>query len=134
LPSVAAGGAPLSLLIDRVELSDEQNLLIVCVAYRQRAFPLLWCELGHRGACTQAEQIALLKGIRKWIPKGATVYVAADREFRGVGLARWIAQQHWSYVLRLKCDTRVEAEKGIWPRLDQLDLRRGQLRLEPTLQ
>ncbi len=126
LKCLAEAGAPLRLLIDRVEVENRQNLLIVCVAYRQRAFPLLWHQLGHRGASTQQEQIALLAEIRKWIPQSASVYVIGDREFRGVTLAAWLQKQHWYFVLRVKGNTRVCVKGGLWPQLQQLGLRRGQ--------
>lgn len=126
LQTLHAAGAPLRLLMDRVEVENRFNLLVVCVAYRHRAFPLLWKELGHAGCSTLAEQTALLQQVQRWVPPGAEVIVVADREFRSVRLAEWLQKRHWHFVLRLKCDTHIEVRPGEWQRLDALGLSRGQ--------
>ena len=115
-------GVPLRLLLDRTEVEGRFNLLVVAVAFRRRAFPLLWVELGHAGCCSFREQRLLLGRVRAWIPEGARVIVigVGDREFRSTQLARWIVRQGWEFVLRLKCDTRVEVRPGRWVRLDEL--------------
>lgn len=128
LETLAATSGSLRLLVDRVEVKGRLNLLIVCVAFRSRAFPLFWYELGHAGASTQKEQIALLKRIKPWIPPETLVFVIADREFRGMNLACWIRRQSWHYVLRLKCDTKINLGDGNWQRLDSLGLKRGERR------
>jgi len=128
LQTLVHAGAPLRLLVDRTEIEARYNLLVVAVAFRRRAFPLLWVELGHAGCCDLAEQRRLLRQVREWIPVGAQVIVIGDREFRSTRLAQWIAAQGWEFVLRLKCDTRVETAPGRWVRLDQLGLEPGERR------
>ena len=79
LRTLLAAGAPLRLLLDRTEVEGRFNLLLVVLAFRRRAFPLLWVELGHEGTCNFREQRRLLKQVQAWIPAGARVIVIGDR-------------------------------------------------------
>src|SRR4051794_8139070 len=41
---------PVHLLLDRVVLTDTQNVLVVSVAFRRRSVPLIWRILAHSGS------------------------------------------------------------------------------------
>ena len=100
LQRLAAGGARIHLTIDRTEWGDF-NILYICVGWRGRALPLLWCMLGP-GASSFAEQKALLAVVASWLPTRANVLLLGDREFGTGVLAQWALGQGWGVCLRLR--------------------------------
>jgi hypothetical protein len=53
------------------------------------------------------------------------IIVLGDREFCSIKLANWLREQKVQFCLRLKKSEFVEAEKGIWRELDELELKPG---------
>src|SRR4051795_4697219 len=53
------------LLLDRVVLSDTQNVLVVSVGFRRRSVPLVWRLLTHSGSSTLKDQQQLLRAAAK---------------------------------------------------------------------
>jgi hypothetical protein len=100
LHRLAAGGARIHLTLDRTEWGDF-NILYVCVGWRGRALPLLWCMLGP-GASSFVEQKELLAVVAKWLPTRADVLLLGDREFGTGVLAQWALRQGWGVCLRLR--------------------------------
>jgi hypothetical protein len=100
LQRLATGRARIHLTVDRTEWGDF-NLLYVCVGWRGRALPLLWCTLGP-GASSFAEQKALLEVVASWLPMRADVLLLGDREFGTGVLAHWALRQGWGVCLRLR--------------------------------
>jgi hypothetical protein len=100
LRRLVAGGARVHLTLDRTEW-DAFNILYVCVGWRGRALPLLWCMLGP-GASSFVEQKALLAVVAQWLPTRADVLLLGDREFGTGVLAQWALHQGWGVCLRLR--------------------------------
>lgn len=51
--------AELVLILDRTEVADRFNVLMLAVGFRGRAIPLSWDVLSHQGACCFEEQQSL---------------------------------------------------------------------------
>ena len=96
------------LIVDGTKIGFEHQLLIVCLAYRQRAIPIAWTWVKHvRGHSTAGKQLALLAYVRKLLPKGAAVFLVGDSEFGPVEVLRQLDHWRWFYVLRQKANTHV---------------------------
>lgn len=121
LQQVSRGGKRrLVLVLDRSLVNDTVNLLWVAVAFEGRALPLGWVEVEHEGSSDLALQQELLRWVWRCVPLGAEVVVVADREFRSIHLATWIAQQlQWHYILRCQAGTWLEVD-GTWVKAGDL--------------
>jgi len=99
------------LIVDGSKIGFQHQLLIVCLAYHQRAIPIAWTWVKHvRGHSTASKQLALLGYVRKLLPSGAGVFLVGDNEFGSVAVLRQLDQWRWFYVLRQKTSTHVWLE------------------------
>jgi hypothetical protein len=55
-------GQRVQLLIDRVLLRDQHNILVVSVGFRRRSLPLIWRALAHRGSSSLTDQQTAPRG------------------------------------------------------------------------
>src|SRR3712207_9151489 len=69
-----------SLVIDRILLQDQHNILVVSVGFRRRSIPLAWKALPHRGASGLDDQQALLTEALKLLPERVRVTIHGDRK------------------------------------------------------
>lgn len=118
----------LRLLVDGSKVGFGHQLLLVAVAYRKRAIPLVWTWVkSQRGHSSAWKQMALLKYVHELIPAGSQVIVVGDSEFGAVEVQKLLKKWHWQYVLRQKGSDLVK-RKGCrtWQRLDQLVRQPGQ--------
>src|SRR5215470_4703414 len=83
-------GQRVHLLLDRVVLTDTQNVLVVSVGFRRRSLPLTWQILPHQGSSSLAAQQKVLRQAAKLLPAGVRITVQADSEFRSQQLFRWL--------------------------------------------
>jgi len=98
---LAAG--EIRLIIDGSKVGFGHQLLMVAIAYRRRAIPLVWTWVkGSRGHSTVQKQLALLGYVRSLIPAGCSVLLVGDAEFGEVAVQKQLAKWHWHYVLRQK--------------------------------
>lgn len=84
------------------------NILMLSINIYGAAIPIFWIELGHKG-CSDTEQRKQL--INKFITlfgKDKISYLLADREFVGNDWFDYLFQENINFVIRLKCNTRVE--------------------------
>ena len=95
------------LLLDRVVLTDTQNVLVVSVGFRRRSLPLVWHILPHQGSSSLAAQQKLLRQAAKLLPAGVRITVQADSEFRSQQLFRWIRNRRWNAILGIRGNTPV---------------------------
>ena len=96
------------LIVDGSKIGFGHQLLIVSLAYRKRAIPIVWTWVKHvKGHSGASKQLALLAYVRKLLPAGAAVFLVGDREFGSVAFLRQLDQWHWFYALRQKADTCV---------------------------
>jgi hypothetical protein len=96
-----------SVLIDRVILNDQFNVLAVSAAFRHRSVPLHWEVLEHEGASGADEQIAALQAGIAALPADVRVTVQGDGEFRSIDLFRWARQRGYHAILGLSSATYV---------------------------
>lgn len=91
--------------IDRTQWKTN-NLLMVSVIWKKRAFPVYWQFLEKAGSSNLQEQIAVIRPVLKLL-KDYEVVVIGDREFRSVELAYWLKKKKVYFALRQKQDTYI---------------------------
>jgi hypothetical protein len=90
------------LLIDRVLLRDQHNILVVSVGFRRRSIPLVWRALAHRGSSSLTDQQELLQTAVKLLPAGVRISVHGDSEFRSRELFSWLRGQGYDAMLGIR--------------------------------
>jgi hypothetical protein len=93
-------GTQVIVALDRTQWK-ENNLFVVSVIWKKRAWPIYWQFLEHKGSSNLAQQQALLRPVFRLL-KSYKIVVIGDREFRSVELAYWLKQQKVYFALRLK--------------------------------
>jgi len=127
LAAATAAGQPIRLIVDGTCIGSSHQLLIVSLAFRRRALPLVWTWVRYRrGHSTAAKQIALLKYIHALVPVGTVVKLVGDSEFGAVEVLRCLDEWSWRYVLRQtgKHQVRLTAT-DCWQRFDALAQKMG---------
>lgn len=113
----------LIVVIDRTQWR-ELNLLMVSIIWHQRAIPLFWQFLPHKGNSNLAQQQALIQTILPLL-KDYKVTVLGDREFCSIALAQWLSNQGLSLCLRLRRSEYIRSENEFSQQLQQLGLKPG---------
>jgi len=98
------------LLLDRVVLTDTQNVLLVSLAFRHRSLPLVWHVLPHQGSSSLSAQQKLLRAAAKLLPARVRITVQADSEFRSQQLFGWIRRRKWNAILGIRGNTPVTTD------------------------
>lgn len=111
-PLVQAGlhgltGQRVQLLIDRVLLRNQHNILVVSVGFRRRSIPLVWQALPHRGASGFEQQQALIQAAVALLPPRVRISVHGDSEFRSRVLFGWLRAQGYDALLGLRGEVRI---------------------------
>lgn len=111
-PLVQAGlhgltGQRVPVLIDRVLLRNQHNILVVSVGFRRRSIPLVWQALPHRGCSNLADQQTLIESAVALLPPRVRISVHGDCEFRSRALFRWLREQGYDAMLGVRSDTRI---------------------------
>jgi hypothetical protein len=92
-------GQRVQLLIDRVLLRNQHNILVVSIGFRRRSIPLVWQALPHRGSSNLADQQALIEAAVALLPARVGVSVHGDSEFRSQALYAWLRTQGYDAML-----------------------------------
>lgn len=92
-------GQRVQLLIDRVLLRDQHNILVVSVGFRRRSIPLCWKALSHRGSSNLEERKELLQAAVNLLPTGVRLSVHGDSEFRTTAFFAWLRSQGYDVML-----------------------------------
>ena len=92
-------GQKVQLLIDRVLLRDQHNILVVSIGFRRRSIPLAWKALEHRGSSSLEERKELLQAAIRLLPPGVRISVHGDSEFRTTALFAWLRSQGYDVML-----------------------------------
>jgi hypothetical protein len=121
-------GREYRLIVDGSKVGFGHQFLVVTLAYRWRAIPLVWMwVLSSRGHSTSGRQLALLNYIHKFLPADASVLLLGDSEFGAVEVLKQLDQWGWKYVLRQKGSHLVrENEQSPWISLGSLLEKAGQ--------
>lgn len=105
--------APWVITMDRTDWylgNTPLNLLVIGIAYRGVAFPLLWTVLEKKGRSDTSERIALLGEFGRVFGYRAIAYLCADREFIGrdwfahCARSRWTSASGCARTLRSRMD------------------------------
>lgn len=83
------------------------NILVLAVAYRGIAIPLIWACLNKKGNSNTKERITLLERFIKLFGKERIAYLTADREFRGHDWLRFLVSEQIPFRVRIPNNTRV---------------------------
>ena len=102
-------GQRVQLLIDRVLLRDQHNILVVSVGFRRRSIPLVWRALEHRGSSSLTDQQELIQTAVKRLPRGVRISVHGDSEFRSRELFDWLRRQGYDAMLGIRGELWVYA-------------------------
>lgn len=127
----------LRIQIDRVQIKTRQNVLMMSVWYRNRAIPLAWICLSHRGHSKQADWEELMDYLAQILPAEKQVIVLADREFGNPARLRYVLKMGWDYAVRLKGNCNFYdpswGQPFDWWQLNQISPRQGNRYAIPDL-
>jgi hypothetical protein len=126
-------GREIELIMDQTDLDDRFPLLFVALAFRKRAIPLLWRLLPHEGCSGVLEQTKLLTAVARLLPTDTRIVLMADREYGSVGLFRFLHQQGWSFVIRMKKDIWCQIANGRRFQIGEIPLRPGTINFEDNV-
>lgn len=97
------------LVVDGTRVSFHHQLLMVSIAYRRRAIPIVWTWVKSKnGHSSGIKQLALLAYVRKLIPEHVRVSVVGDCEFGSVPVLAQLDTWVWEYVIRQASDTLID--------------------------
>lgn len=106
-------GQKVHLLLDRVVLTDTQNVLAVSVGFRRRSVPLVWRILPHQGSSTLRDQQQLLRAAVKLLPPRVRITVHADSEFRNQKLFDWLRKRRWNAIVGIRGNVHVTTDPAV---------------------
>lgn len=124
LLAAAAKMGEIRLIVDATKVGFGHQLLIVSLAYRKRALPIVWTWVrGRVGHSSSFKQLALLAYVYRLLPEGARVLLVGDCEFGAVEVLRHLDRWQWWYVLRQPASHLLDLTvHGHWQRFgDVLD-------------
>lgn len=85
----------------------EINILMIGVAYRGLAFPVLWKLLGKAGNSNTDERIALTRRLLRLLDPGHIKALVADREFIGARWLGFLIEHDICFVIRIRENARI---------------------------
>jgi len=120
-------GQTVYLILDPTDLDADHCTVMIMLAYRGRALPVIWKNLeiapGAIGPCVTE----LFAELRSWLPEGSQVFLLADREFHGVEMLELIGAQGWTPVVRGMGTTSVTLADGTRHAMNDLTPPVGQM-------
>jgi hypothetical protein len=91
LERAAAGGEPLSLILD--QMSERHQVLMLALRWGERALPLAWRVEQTDGAIGFEIQRSLLGAVAPWLPEQAKVRLLGDRFYGTADLIGWCQER-----------------------------------------
>jgi hypothetical protein len=107
--------APWVITLDRTDWylgGTPLNVMVIGIAYRGVAFPLMWTVLEKKGCSDTAERIALVREFGRVFGYSAIAYLCADREFIGKDWFSWLRSQEVDFRIRVRENTLVTNGRG----------------------
>jgi hypothetical protein len=107
--------APWVLTLDRTDWYLGQtplNILVLGVAYRGTAFPVLWTILEKKGCSSTEERCALLDEFGRLFGFSAIAYLCADREFIGKIWFAYLRRKAIACRIRVRSNTKIANARG----------------------
>jgi hypothetical protein len=97
-------GTQIRLIVDGSKVGNGHQWLVISLAYRRRAIPLVWTWIpSPRGHSSSRRQLALLRTVKTLLPANSQVLVVGDSEFGAVEVLTQLDEWQWQYALRQKC-------------------------------
>ena len=93
LERAAAGGEPLSLILDQSQMSERHQVLMLALRWGERALPLAWRVERTDGAIGFEIQRSLLGAVAPWLPEQAKVRLLGDRFYGTADLISWCQER-----------------------------------------
>lgn len=122
-------GQKIRLIVDCSKVGLHHRMLMVGIAYRKRALPVIWrVYRGSKGHVGYQQTIELLKRVKRMLPVNSQVELVADAGFESVHLLAWLSRQQWSFAIRLSGRTKVTWQGQAWLKLNQIAIQEGQTR------
>lgn len=121
-------GQEYRLIVDGSKVGFGHQLLVLSLAYRRRAIPLVWMWVRScRGHSSRGRQLALLNYIHKLLAVDARVLVLGDSEFGAIEVLKQLDDWGWKYVLRQNSThLMLENDQSAWLSLGSLITKAGQ--------
>jgi Transposase DDE domain len=107
--------APWVLTMDRTDWYLGQtplDILVLGVAYKGTAFPLLWMILEKKGCSNTVERCALLDEFGRLFGFSAIAYLCADREFIGKDWFSYLRRKGIRCRIRVRANTKIANARG----------------------
>lgn len=107
--------APWVITLDRTDWyfgRTPLNVMVIGIAYRGAAFPLLWTILEKKGCSDTSERVALVSEFVRLFGHTSARYLCADREFIGKDWFSWLRSQRLDFRIRLRENTQVPNGRG----------------------
>ena len=134
LARLSAAGAEVRLIVDGSKVGSDHQLLMLSVAYRRRAIPIVWTWVKHkRGHSGVKVQEKLLRQVYGLIPKGAKVSLVGDSEFGNPQLLALLESWGWLYALRQSGKELYQDQQGDWHKLNKAVKEGGSIDLGQVL-
>ena len=119
-------GRRLILLMDCTALGCDYQLMVIALAYRRRALPLIWSvHRGKKGMVSSEEQIALLRKLAPLILPRTEVWLVGDAGFGRAALIRWLSRRHWHFCLRVNSAYQYRKSDEDWAVVSTLPIEEG---------
>lgn len=83
------------------------NVLMLGVAYKGLAFPLLWVMLGKKGNSDTQERLVLLDKLLTLVAAEHIAAIVADREFTGQDWFKGLKERQLVFVMRVRNNTLI---------------------------
>lgn len=121
----AAAAGRVVLIIDSTKMGFAAQLVMVSLAYRGRALPLIWTWLEYpKGYSLTATQVELLSALRDWLPPQAQMALVGDSEYGRCWLQEELNFWGWQYALRQSSRNAVWRKQDTgFVSLDHIELR-----------
>ncbi len=107
--------APWVITMDRTDWylgETPLNIMVIGIAYRGVAFPVLWTILEKKGCSDTPERMALIKEFGRIFGYQAISYLCADREFIGKDWFAWLRSVDVDFRIRVRENTLVTNGRG----------------------
>jgi hypothetical protein len=107
---------PYTVCLDRTNWqfgSFNVNILMLSVAYKGIAFPVVWMLLGKRGNSNTKERKKLMERFLALIEVKDIAMLVADREFIGQAWFKFLNRRKIPFTLRVRQDALADANKRV---------------------
>ena len=99
---------PYTVCVDRTNWQFGRcdiNILVIAIAHRGVAFPIVWSFLEKRGNSSDDERIDLLQRLFELVKPRDLDFFLADREFIGVTWFNYLDKRHVPFAIRIRKDS-----------------------------